>query len=208
MIFYSQQNEDRILFEKYLNYKNGTFIELGAMDGVLYSNSLFFEKELDWNGILIEPTNQYESLIKNRPNCYNFNYAISEFDGVVEFVGSGALGGIKDSMPNGHLKGWGLDKELTYKVESKPISNVIRHLNIDRVDLFSIDVEGGELEVLRTFDWNIPVYIVLIEMAKYESNKDEDCRKFLISKGFEFDSIIGCNEVWINKNNKINNENR
>jgi hypothetical protein len=74
MKFYSQQQEDKILYEKYLNFRNGIFIELGAMDGIIYSNSLFFEKELEWTGILIEPTEQFEQLMINRPNCHNFNY--------------------------------------------------------------------------------------------------------------------------------------
>ena len=42
-MFYSQSGEDQILYDKYLNYRDGFFIELGAMDGVCYSNTLFFE---------------------------------------------------------------------------------------------------------------------------------------------------------------------
>ncbi len=198
-MFYSQQQEDKILYEKYLNYKNGFFIELGAMDGVTYSNTLFFEKSLDWKGVLIEPTNQYNQLIKNRPNAHNFNYAVSTIEGNVEFLGNGALGGIKNSMAEQHMKGWKLDVQPSYIVPSKPISKILENIEIKKVDLFSIDVEGGEVEVLNSFDWNIPVYIVLIEMAKHDLNKDEECRVILKSKGFEFDSILGCNEVWINK---------
>jgi FkbM family methyltransferase len=202
MQFFSQQEEDKILFEKYLNYKNGFFIELGAMDGITYSNSLFFELFMNWRGVLIEPTSQYESLVKNRPNCYNFNYAISEIEGELEFLGDGALGGLTKSMSNIHRSGWNLDKShKPKKVKSVPINKIISELNVERVDLFSIDVEGGELEVLKTFDWSIPVYLVLIEMAKHELDKDESCRDFLKSKGFIFDMFIGCNEVWINKKN-------
>lgn len=199
-MFHSQQQEDKILYEKYLNYNNGFFIELGAMDGVTYSNTLFFESSLGWSGILIEPTNQYQLLIKNRPNCFNFNYAVSETEGAVEFLGNGALGGVKSNMAEQHMKGWGLDNEPSYLVESKPIKKIINEITIEKVDLFSIDVEGGELEVLRTFDWDIPVYIVLIEMAKHDLKKDDECRNLLKSKNFTFDGEIGCNEIWINKN--------
>jgi hypothetical protein len=37
-------------------------------------------------------------------------------------------------------------------------------------------------------------------MDKYNPTKDEECRKILSLNGFEFDSEIGINEVWINKN--------
>jgi FkbM family methyltransferase len=204
-MFYSQQKEDIILYEKYLNYRDGFFIELGAMDGIRYSNTLFFEQQLGWKGVLIEANNeQYLNLIKNRPNCYNFNYAISENDGEVEFIGYGAVGGMVHTMTDEHKYGWNLDKTKSYKVKSSPIRKVIENLNIDKVDLFSIDVEGGELEVLKTFDWNIPVYIICIEMAHHYTEsgqiKVQEYRNFMKTKGFEFDFEIGVNEIWINKN--------
>lgn len=202
-MFYSQQGEDRYLFDKYLNYKDGFFIELGAMDGITYTNTLFFEQHLSWKGVLIEPTNQYQGLLRNRPNCYNFNFAISEIEGEVEFIGGGALGGMVHTMHDKHRKGWNLDQSHQIeKVKSMPINRVLQNVTIERVDLFSIDVEGGELEVLKTFDWSIPVYIVLIEMAKHDLEKDETCREILRQNGFELDGEIGCDEVWINKNNK------
>lgn len=198
-MYHSQQGEDSFLHQNFLNYTDGFFIELGAMDGILYSNSLFFERNLNWSGVLIEPTRQFDQLINNRPNCYNFNYAVSEDEGQVEFLGDGALGGIKNLLPEQHIKGWNLNINNSYLVESKPIRKILEGIDIKRVDLFSIDVEGGELEVLKTFDWGIPVYIVLIEISKYDEKKDQECRDFLKSKGFEFDSNVGCNEVWINK---------
>ena len=40
---------------KYINYKNGFYIDCGANDGVNQSTTWYFEKYLNWNGILIEP---------------------------------------------------------------------------------------------------------------------------------------------------------
>jgi FkbM family methyltransferase len=201
-MFNSQSGEDRELYNKYLNYESGFFIELGAMNGIIYSNTLFFENNLNWTGVLIEPTNQFESLVNNRPNCKNFNYAVSKVNGLVEFIGNYACGGIASTMPEGHRTGNNLGDDK-YLVKSMPISDILKDLSIERVDLFSIDVEGGELEVLETFDWNIPVYIVLIEMSRYNLEKDDMCRNFLKSKGFELDTDLiinsGCEEVWINK---------
>lgn len=205
-MYYSQQGEDRILHEKYLNYNDGFFIELGAMNGVTYSNTLFFERELNWKGVLIEPTpSQFTQLVINRPNCHNFNYAISEIPGEVEFLGDGALGGMTRTMHESHRKGWGLDNTSSpYMVKSIGISELLRHLNLKRVDFFSIDVEGGELDVLKTFDWTIEAYVILIETHSFDENKNELCREILRKNNFEFDMVIGCNEVWVNKNWKTN----
>jgi FkbM family methyltransferase len=226
MRFYSQQNEDQILWKKYLNYRDGFFIELGAMDGITYSNSLFFEESLDWKGVLIEPTSsQFIQLMNNRKNTFNFNYAISQVEGELEFIGDGALGGLTETMSDWHRKGWKLDNSYRPNlVKTIPISKLLQDLKIERVDLFSIDVEGGESEVLKTFDWNIPVYLILIEgdytateeqkqewLTKPNSNgllvdqnyiqRLNDCKEILLTNGFEFIEKLGCNEVWINKNN-------
>lgn len=37
------------------NLKNGVFFDIGAHDGVSLSNTYFFEKELGWSGICLEP---------------------------------------------------------------------------------------------------------------------------------------------------------
>ena len=42
--------------EKFVNYNDGFYVELGANDGVSQSNSLYFETKRNWSGILIEPS--------------------------------------------------------------------------------------------------------------------------------------------------------
>lgn len=40
--------------EKYLNFQNGFFIEVGGNDGYKQSNTYYLEKFLGWRGILVE----------------------------------------------------------------------------------------------------------------------------------------------------------
>lgn len=211
--YYSQFGEDKFLYENFLNYKNGFFIEIGGGTGNNGSNTKFFEDELNWSGILIEPvTLQYNELIINRPNCYNFNCVVSEINGEVDFVGNGYTAGMVSTMSNIHKFTWGLYPENGHpltKIKSLPFHEITKSVNIKRVDLFSIDVEGGEFEVLNTFDWNIPVYLVLLETDGYNPEKDNKCRKLLIENGFEYKCKVGkmgnidLNEIWINKNNSL-----
>jgi FkbM family methyltransferase len=201
MRFYSQQNEDVILWKKYLNYRNGFFIELGAMDGVVYSNTKFFEDDMGWTGILLEPEPvQFKRLKVNRPNCITLDYAVSETDGEVLFNGrphGDSGGGIVET----HIYKNELKETENYPVRSKPFHKILSEVERpSRVDLFVVDVEGGELGILKTFDWSIPVYIVLIE-AIPTNNDYEACKTILIENGFEYDMDIGCNQVWINRKN-------
>lgn len=207
-MYFSQLGEDKLLNEKYFkNKRDGFFIELGAMDGVTYSNTLFFEQQLGWSGVLIEPQNyMYNSLISNRPNCYNFNYAVSEVDGVVLFTGSYALGGIDSTMTGNHKKIWNLEgDEHSYYVQSRPMKTILKDVPISEVDLFSIDVEGGELAVLETFDWNIPVKIILIEIQDHDPDKDNEIRNFLKRKNFTFSESVPCSEIWVNRRSEYAN---
>ena len=41
--------------EKYLNYNKGFYVEIGANNGFDQSNTLYFEINRNWKGILIEP---------------------------------------------------------------------------------------------------------------------------------------------------------
>ena len=51
----------------YINYRNGFYIECGANDGINQSNTWYFEKYLNWRGVLVEPNyNVFEQLKKNR----------------------------------------------------------------------------------------------------------------------------------------------
>ena len=44
----------------YINFRDGFYIEMGAHDGIINSNTYYFEKKLNWSGILIEPSNFFE----------------------------------------------------------------------------------------------------------------------------------------------------
>ena len=59
------------LFVDYvLNKKNGLFVEVGACNGLVHSNTYWLEKNRNWNGILCEPASfWHEELFQNRPNC-------------------------------------------------------------------------------------------------------------------------------------------
>jgi hypothetical protein len=55
MNFFSRVGQDRFLFEHFFRGKrNGVFVDVGADDGEQSSNSLFFERFMDWRGLCVE----------------------------------------------------------------------------------------------------------------------------------------------------------
>ncbi|CAB9507798.1 expressed unknown protein [Seminavis robusta] len=68
-LFKSQYGEDKVLLEYFGKLCNGTYLEMGALNGVHLSNSHVFHKGLGWKGMLLEASpKNYKELQENRPN--------------------------------------------------------------------------------------------------------------------------------------------
>ena len=62
---YSQFGQDLKVLSYHNNKSNGYFIEIGAGDGVLESNTYLLEKKYGWNGICVDPAEyQFNELKK------------------------------------------------------------------------------------------------------------------------------------------------
>jgi hypothetical protein len=198
-IFYGQSGEDNYIYNNYINKPdpNGTYVELGAIDGEIYSITKFFQDELNFNGILIEPTKHYQNLIKNRTKdiCYNIGIH-NEKEGI--FMGENATAGLVNFMSDS-IKRMN-NYSQTYYVKCIPFNEIQKQTKIPYIDLFVLDVEGAEEIVLNTIDFSTPIYIMVIELDDNNKEKDERCREILRKNGFELDIRVCINEFWINKN--------
>lgn len=149
-----------------LNYENGFYIECGANDGVTQSYSYELEKK-NWSGILIEPSIvAFEKCVKNRSNKNIFiNCALSDIDNNIVL---GDFDGNLMSSINGNR----LNRNNLYSVKCRTLTSILDEYKIEKIDLFSLDVEGYELTVLKglNFDKYSPTYL-LIEV--YSRDYDE-----------------------------------
>ena len=138
-------------------------------------------------------------LKKNRPHDTCIKSAVSELNGNVSLFGSSARAGIKNLMPPKLISA---NKGPTQEVKSAPLKEILEPLRLDHIDFFSLDVEGGEFEVLKTMNWSIPVYIICVELNGMDKGKDDNCRDILRHNGYEFCYKICNNEFWINNEYK------
>jgi FkbM family methyltransferase len=170
------------LFEK---KQNGFFVELGANNGILQSNTAFLEKNRNWSGVLIEPNiKNYEFCKLNRPNSICYNYACVSDDFTDEFVyGDFNLDPNDQTSLMSSVNGTRLNlfkKNLT-KVPASTLTNILDRQVIPKIDLLSLDVEGYEYSVLTGLDFNkytptyllIEIYCVSFEkITNYLKNKN------------------------------------
>ena len=169
------------VFNKFKNIKNGTYVEAGAFDGVFQSNTYRLEKERDWTGVLIEPSmNRFNQCVKNRSKSNVFvNAAIvsSEYDKnkiFGDFNGEpvSSVGAMRCSKYRNSLN----------EVNAVTAQSIFDKHDIRSIDLFSLDVEGYELEALKGIDFDkMSIENFLIEIRNKDKN---DIISFLTSKGY------------------------
>ena len=216
-MYYAQCQEDLFLNENiFKNKSHGIYIELGALDGVLYSNTKCFEDSLNWKGILIEPhPEKFKLLQQNRPNNFLFNNLVSCHKNELEFRyfvnAHAAVSGVEDTLSQHHFDNYfesnnkWLKSLQQKKIFIKPVSlsEIIRSTNYEHIDLLSLDVEGHEYEVLKSWDFSIPIDIILIETLGVQPDKDELCREILINNNYKFITKYKHNEIYAIKHFKI-----
>lgn len=174
--YYSQANQDKWICEIFNQKRNGVFIDIGAMDGILYSNTYTLEKYFDWKGICIEPDSiSFESLSKNRTS-ENIKAAISNFDGE-SFIDT--TGGPCTKI-----------SESGIKIEVYTFNSILEKINFDsqiEIDYLSIDVEGEEENLLSSIDFEkFFIKAITIEHNLYcsDSSQKDAIYKILSSNGF------------------------
>lgn len=213
----SQNGEDMVLFNLLFHEDTepGTFLEIGALDGVTFSNTYFYEHALGWRGILVEanPINAAKLREANRPRSASFSLGICPIDKNLLNTGNltfsktgGPVATATDYAASGFLKTW-KDKlgEERVVVPCVPLQLLIEATGVLDIDFFSLDVEGAEKLVLETVNLNkTNVRLIMVEQDGWNRAKDQWVRDHLLEHGFKkvevsFDNPHG-NEIFINPN--------
>ena len=148
--------------------RNGFFVECGAFIGEALSDTLFFELERNWTGILIEAHPEYhrEILRKNRHAlvlraCLSSNPHPS----FVKFRLTGYGSGVSSLSKNVARNDTTVPET---DVQCFSLNSIMEAIGIRHIDFMVLDVEGSELPVLETIDWTkLSVDVFSIEYSDY-----------------------------------------
>tara|TARA_B100001989_G_C24549205_1_gene473093 strand:+ start:265 stop:993 length:729 start_codon:yes stop_codon:yes gene_type:complete len=197
-IYYGHHELDKKL-KKYLNYEKGFFVELGANDGIKQSNTFYFEKNLSWRGILIEPIKiKYLKCLKFRsPKNYFYNNACVGFNfknRQIKIIYSDLMSSIDDKniinkvnskkhTQEGEKYLLKNEKIEEFLVDTKTLNDIFNEVQAPKlIDFLSLDVEGSELEVLNGIDFTIYNFKFIL----VESRDDDEMIKYLRNKNYIF----------------------
>lgn len=155
--FDATENDEWTLPMALLGGGPGFYVDVGAFDPVVCSQTAAFHKA-GWTGINIEPQlDRYLRFCQARPGDRNLNIGIAAEEGFQEMLllANDAASTFSREQAEREKERHGHAIEGSVSVRCMPLSRVLARFAPDRaIDVMSIDVEGLELEVIQSGDWD------------------------------------------------------
>jgi FkbM family methyltransferase len=205
------KNSLDLKLSKYLNHRNGTYVEIGANDGIEQSNSKYFEVFKGWSGVLIEPSPEnFKELQRNRSKrnffancaCVPFSYEKPFVELMYSDLMTTSLDLENDLMSiEDHIieskKYLKRGEVHTFQSQARTMTDVLKESNFKKTfDFLSLDVEGAELSVLQGIDHDEYRFrYILIEcrdikrMETYLKNVDYVLREIFSEHDYLFENV-------------------
>ena len=149
---YSQNNEEQIILDLF-KHEVGTFLDIGACDGKLCSNTLALV-ERGWSGVLVEPSpGAFQALYERHgqnPRLLLVNAAIGTHSHLTQFWDSWKTAPGYGTTEPGNRERWtGLVKVWQrFLVPVFPLSDLLRTFH-QPFDFVNIDTEGTSLQLFQ-----------------------------------------------------------
>ena len=190
---YSHYGEDRIVLhllrDKLAAGSKGIYIDVGAFDPTLFSNTLLLHQH-GWNGINIEPnSDRIDEFKRQRAADVNLCAVASDRQRQVHFLHYPTAGTNRlievEEQDRKNIRG---ESPLrTDVLQAMPLMELIRpHLTSETmIDFLDVDCEGEDLKVLQGFDWGAwSPEVVAVEA--YDDDGRQQIRTFMRERGYTF----------------------
>jgi FkbM family methyltransferase len=155
---YSQEGEDILLRKLFDGQTNGFYVDVGAHHPFRYSNTQYFY-EKGWRGINIDATpGSLLPFSRVRHRDINIEALVGNDDAEVTYhlFEDPALNTSSKELAQA-VEDAGQSREIKQlRLETHRLATILdRHLpSAVKIDFLTVDVEGGELEVLKSNDWD------------------------------------------------------
>lgn len=206
----SQFGEDKFLFNLFEKNYNGKYLDVGCFHPTKHNNTSLFYKN-GWQGINIDLNPLTIDLFNfMRPNDININTAISseESEKTLFFLSENNT---QNTLSENQIlflkKHHNLrdDEIIKKKIQTRRLDDILEENNFHNIDFMNLDVEGHELEVLKTLNFKkTKLKYVCIEMINHNDlsikNSDQilellETNKFEQIKKFDFNYIFKNKEI-------------
>ncbi|CAG0923092.1 unnamed protein product [Notodromas monacha] len=181
------------------NVTNGVFFEAGALDGETLSTTLYLERFKNWTGLISEMNPLgVDRIVQKKRKCWLAPACLSptntpsrmvmhsRYDPAHFYTTWGGTVSEKNKVKRGNPDTKkATELEIHAIVPCYPLTAILIAANVTSIDFFSLDLEGLELKVLKTINWDL-INIKVIHMDLLHTDEGEDAvHTFLQSKGYK-----------------------
>ena len=186
--YYSHVGQDRWVAEVYRGLRGGYFVDFGAFDGVLTSNTYFLEKALSWTGICVEPNPHYFPSVCANRSCIAINNALWPISRLsLELYNAHGLSRLTSFEPEKSVadRAQAMMAGVVAVDTINPIELLDRFNAPSDIHYLSMDIEGAEVAVLESMDfYRYHFGLVSIE-HNHDQNKIDAIRHIMRFHGYE-----------------------
>jgi FkbM family methyltransferase len=167
--------------------RSGFFVEFGAADGIRLSNTYLLEKSYGWSGILAEPLPKWHStLIENRSAAVDRRCVWTSTGERIEFLNMDEDDLSTAKQYSDTIRARHATVKNSLLIDTVSLNDLLSTHKAPRdIDFMSIDTEGSELEILRSFDFSrFNVNLIAVEHNNDKAKRRAICN-LLNSHGYQ-----------------------
>jgi FkbM family methyltransferase len=179
MEYYGQYGQDSVI-KQFFDKKgiiNGIFLDVGAHDGIRFSNTYILEKD-GWEGVCVEAHPDYFKIMQSNRTSLCLNYAAgdkNEDNTVINLNYRGSLSSLDLSLESKFEKnysGWYGDRSQSdiqnfrngkHNIKMRTIDTILSEsYKNTKINLVSIDIDGSEKYAFKGMDlkmWSPELFV-------------------------------------------------
>lgn len=206
---YSQSGEDLIMhfLFNWMKIRNVTYLDIGANDPVYINNTYFFYKRAG-HGVLVEPNKTFHKKIarkRPRDTCLNVGIGFGKARIADFYVLSSHT--LSTFSKEEALRYTGFKSQTIKEIQQiplVPINEIMAKYFTSAPNLVSLDIEGWDLAVLKSIDFNTyRPQVFCVETITYTENNTEQKVKeiidFMLSQDYLVYADTYINTIFVDK---------
>jgi len=181
---YAQSGEDMVLSTILNRIQQGFYVDVGANNPIRQSNTQFFY-ERGWSGINIDALpGSMKAFKKLRPRDINLEIPVSDKIQILKYYmfSPSFYNSFSVENYNRHK-----DKLIETKdLQTEKLFNILeRYAEGKAIDFMSVDVEGLDLQVLRSNDWHkYRPKVIVLESMPNDFSYETELHQFMQKIGY------------------------
>lgn len=196
---YSLEGED-IILNNLLPSKRGFYIDIGAHHPLRFSNTYLLYKR-GWKGINIDALPGSMKLFElYRSRDLNLEIGIGAHRAVLDYYqfDEPAVNTFSEKLAKENVK-QGYTRVRKTRVRVFPLKDILKQYRVKKIDVLTIDVEGLDLEVLKSNNWSLyRPQVVIVEDAgfKFENIHMSKIYKYMQNNGYHLVAVTGNSTIY------------